>query len=268
MHISARQVQEGLAADLDRIFAAPALTRALVGIHIESLGSGRVLYSRDAQKLVVPASNMKILTMAAAADRLGWDHRFVTTIEAAGPVAAGVLKGDLVVTGSGDPSVVAQDLRHAAVFGEWATALAAAGIRRVEGRLIGDDDAFDDEGIGAGWAWDYLTANYAAPSGALSYNENVVTARVTPGDVTGAPAHVVMVPPGSQFEIVNNVETGPAGSPVTLSLTRLPGSARLIVRGRVPAKGAPVSRITTIDNPTRFFRRSLEAVAGRARHSP
>ena len=164
------------------------MTRALVGIRIESLGSGRVLYARDAQKLVVPASNMKILTMAVAADRLGWDHRFVTTLEAAGPVAAGVLKGDLVVTGSGDPSVVAQDLRHAAVFGEWATALAAAGIRRVEGRLIGDDDAFDDEGIGAGWAWDYLTANYAAPSGALSYNENVVTARITPGDVTGAPA--------------------------------------------------------------------------------
>ncbi len=68
-----------------------------------------------------------------------------------------------------------QDLVGASLFDEWADALRAAGITRVSGRLVGDDDAFEDEPLGAGWAWDYLTAGYAAPSGALSYNENVVS---------------------------------------------------------------------------------------------
>jgi D-alanyl-D-alanine carboxypeptidase/D-alanyl-D-alanine-endopeptidase (penicillin-binding protein 4) len=242
-----------LAADLDRLFADPALARALVGIRIESLTSGRLLYERNGQKLVVPASNMKLLTMSVAAEKLGWDYTFETRLEAAGRIQNGVLTGDLIVVGTGDPSIVAQDLGPAALFGEWASALRAAGIRRVDGRILGDDHAFDDEGLGAGWAWDYLIAAYAAPSGALSYNENVVVARIAPGGAAGEPGRVELAPPGSGLEIVNEVQTGPTGSPVSLELGRLPGSSRLTLRGRIPAGRDVVSRTTTVAHPTRFF---------------
>jgi D-alanyl-D-alanine carboxypeptidase/D-alanyl-D-alanine-endopeptidase (penicillin-binding protein 4) len=242
-----------LEADLDRIFDQPALARALVGIRIESLTTGALLYARNSQKLVVPASNMKLLTMAVAAERLGWDYRFETKLEATGPVVNGALHGDLIVTGSGDPSIVSQDFGAAPVFGEWAQALRAAGITRIDGRLIGDDNAFDDEGLGAGWAWDYLAAGYAAPSGALSYNENVAVVQVRPGAAAGEPARVELSPPGHLLDAVNEVRTGASGSATSIDFARFPGSAHLTIRGSVSVGANVVTRTTTIDNPTRFF---------------
>ncbi len=262
-----------LTADLDAIFDAPALAHATMAVRIESLRDGRLLYARQPATLVIPASNMKIVTAAVAAARLGWDYRFTTRLEAAGAIHDGVLEGDLIVTGGGDPSIAAQDLRTAPLFDEWAAALASAGIRRVDGRLIGDDDAFDDETLGAGWAWDYLAAGYAAPSSALSYNENVAVVRIEPGPAPGSPATLTLGPPGHELEVVNEVTTTTPDEPASIAFRRLPGDARLVVRGSVPAGSAALIRTTSVDNPTRFFVEALRlalvahgiAVSGGAR---
>jgi D-alanyl-D-alanine carboxypeptidase/D-alanyl-D-alanine-endopeptidase (penicillin-binding protein 4) len=256
--------QSGLARDIDGLLDTPALARALVAVRIDSLRTGETLYRRNAGKLVVPASNMKLLTLAAAADRLGWDFRFHTRLAATGAIGDGRLAGDLIVTGDGDPSIGSPDAGHPALFLEWADALRAAGIRRVDGRLIGDDHAFDDAPLGAGWAWDYLTDGYAAPSGALSYNRNVFTVKVTPGPAAGDGTTVDIAPAGSTFEIDNLVRTGPAGSAASLSVSRLAGSRQLVLNGSVPAGGAPAARVTTVDNPTLFFVEALRlALASR-----
>lgn len=255
---TASAVQDpGLVPVLDSLFSSAPLAPALVSVRVDSLTTGRTLYSRNARSLVMPASNMKIVTMAVAAERLGWDARFETSLESAGPIADGVLTGDLVVTGGGDPSIAAQDLRSPALFGEWAEALRAAGVRRVTGRIIGDDSAFDDEPLGAGWAWDYLAAGYAAASGALSYNENVAVLTIAPAPVAGTPARVDIGPPGHGLELVNEVRTGARDSAATIALGRLPGSARLTVSGQVPIGSAALVRTTAIDNPTRFFVEAL-----------
>ena len=246
-----------LTKDLDAILAAPAVARALVGVRIESLRTGEVLFQRNSDKLVVPASNMKLLTMAVAADRLGWGYRFETKLEATGAPRQGTLTGDLMVTGGGDPSIVSPDGGHPALFLEWADALKQAGIRRVEGRIVGLDHAFDDTGIGAGWAWDYLTDGYAAPSGALSYNDNVVTIRVTPGKTAQEPPTITTHPVGSRFEIQNHTFTAATGTQAYISVDRMPGSSKLVVSGGVPAGGAPANRVTTIDNPTAYFVEAL-----------
>ena len=250
---------QSLTKDLDTILADPAIARALVGVRIESLRTGEVLFQRNSDKLVVPASNMKLLTMSVAAERLGWQYRFETRLEAAGPIENGILNGDLIVTGSGDPSIVSPDGGHPALFLEWAEALKQAGIQRVTGRIVGDDNAFDDTGIGAGWAWDYLADDYAAPSGALSYNENVVTVRVAPGKTEGSPAIISTSPAGHRFVIVNRATTGAIGSAASVNADRLPGSTQLTITGRVPAGGAGASTSTTIDNPTSYFVEALRA---------
>jgi serine-type D-Ala-D-Ala carboxypeptidase/endopeptidase (penicillin-binding protein 4) len=242
-----------LSADLDDIFADPVVARALVGIRVESLQTGTVLYERSGGKLVMPASNMKIVTMAAAADRLGWDFRYETRLEHNGRIDNGTLAGDLIVTGSGDPSIVALDAGPAAVFHEWADALIKAGILRVHGRLIGADNAFDDRGVGAGWEFDDLTLGYAAPAGALSYNENVVRVVVTPGRNAGEAARVETTPPAKLFEISNQVVTAAAGSTPRLELVRVPFSTRLTVRGTIAAGGNVITRTMAVDNPTQFF---------------
>jgi D-alanyl-D-alanine carboxypeptidase/D-alanyl-D-alanine-endopeptidase (penicillin-binding protein 4) len=253
--------------DLDAIVNSPALARATMAVRVESLASGAVLYARDDERLVVPASNLKILTLAAAAHRLGWNFRYRTSLELAGEVANGTLEGDLVVRSTGDPSIGSLDAGHAALFLEWADALERAGVRRIVGRVIGDDDDFDDEPFGAGWSLDYLSAGYAAPSGALSYNENVVVVRVTPGEAPGAPADVVMAPPGHSFELVNEASTGPVGSPATLTVERT-NRSQVVVRGRVPASGPMTIRTVAVENPTVYFVDALvAALASRSIHA-
>ena len=253
-----------LSGAIDRRLDVPALAGAVIAIHMESLADGRVLYSRHADARMVPASALKIVTAAVAGEQLGWSHRFETRLEAAGSIVDGVLRGDLVVTGTGDPAINAQDLRTAPLFETWATALRDAGITSVDGRLIGDDGAFDDEPLGAGWAWDYLTAGYAAPSGALSYNENLVAVRITPGPSVATPASILIAPPGHGLTVHNMVTTGDAVSAVTIAIERLPGSDTLVVRGQVPAKSSDTIRVTTVGNPTMFFVEGLRlALAAR-----
>jgi D-alanyl-D-alanine carboxypeptidase/D-alanyl-D-alanine-endopeptidase (penicillin-binding protein 4) len=254
-----------LESDLDAIFRAPILARAVVGARIASLDSGRVLYSLNPDTLVMPASNLKILTVAVAAERLGWDYRYETRLEAAGAIDAdGTLHGDLVVTGTGDTSIGSQDAGPAALFFEWADDLRRAGIRRVDGRLIGDDNAFSDETLGAGWAWDYLAAGYAAPAGALNYNENVAVVHIAHGPTAGAPATVSLTPPGHGLTVVNRVVTTAAGAGAVIELSRAPGSANLIVTGSVPIDGPPLVRTAAVDNPTRYFVEALRlALASR-----
>lgn len=243
-----------LAADLDAIFADPVLARALLAVRVDSLGptSGR-LYEHNSGSLVMPASNMKLLTVAVAADRLGWDFRYQTRLEAAGTIENGVLRGDLVVIGSGDPSIDATEAGTPPLFAEWADALRQAGITRVDGRLIGDDDAFEEEGLGAGWAWDYLAAGYAAPSGALNYTQNQITIRATPGAAPGDPVRLDIWPVGHALTIVNELTTGAPDSAVTADLVRLRGSATLTLRGNLRAGGGVVTRTASVQNPTRFF---------------
>lgn len=242
-----------LTADLNRIFSDPVLARALVGVRVESLARPGVVYERNATSLVMPGSNLKLFTLAAAAERLGWEFRFETRLEAAGTIADGVLHGDLVVVGGGDPSIAGQDFGPAPLFGEWADALKRAGIQRVDGRILGDDHVFDEATLGAGWAWDYLADGYAAPVSGLNYNENVAVVRVYPGEAPGDPVKIDLSPPGHLLDVVNRVTTVDSQAHASIDLSRLPGSARLVVSGTVPAGAKPVVETASIDNPTRFF---------------
>jgi D-alanyl-D-alanine carboxypeptidase/D-alanyl-D-alanine-endopeptidase (penicillin-binding protein 4) len=260
---------DALRVDLDRLFESPLLARALVAARVESLGPResstgptRLIYTRNAERLVVPASNMKLLTIGAAADVLGWDFRYETRLDAVGTIANGTLTGDLIVVGSGDPSIGSPDGGHAALFLEWADALRRAGIERIDGRLIGDDDAFEDVGLGTGWAWDNLASGYSAPVGALNFNENAAVARVSPAPAAGGAAGVEFGPVGHGLELHTEVVTGQAGSPVDLLFVRTPGTSALTLKGTVPAAGPTVVRTAAVDNPTAFFAETLRLALG------
>src|SRR4051812_1910220 len=131
-----------LRRDVDTLLAQPALAHGSWGVLVRSLKDGDTLYELNKDKLMLPASNMKIVTAAAAAEKLGWDYRFETRLAIAGAVNGGTLDGDLVVVGSGDPSLVAVDGMADAVFADWAARLKQRGIRVINGRVIGDDNGF------------------------------------------------------------------------------------------------------------------------------
>jgi D-alanyl-D-alanine carboxypeptidase/D-alanyl-D-alanine-endopeptidase (penicillin-binding protein 4) len=245
----------GLARDIESILREPPLARSFWGIAVKSAQEGDTLYSLNGDHLLMPGSTLKIMTLAAAAARLGWDHAYETRLVAAGPIdaAAGVLDGDLLVVGSGDPSTIESDGTASQLFARWAAQLKAAGVRTITGRLVGDDGAYDDEALGPGWAWDDLAGRDAAGSSGLQYNENVVQALIAPGRSVGASALVTLAPAGSHLDVDNGLTTAPAGSTTSLMARRSPGSNRLELRGALPIDGAPLVRSVSVDNPTLFF---------------
>lgn len=255
-----------LQAQLATVFGAPVTAHGTWGVHVRSLDRGDTLFALNAGRLMMPASNMKILTVAAAAERLGWDHRFTTTLETAAPVENGVLRGDLVIRGGGDPTISTRGRRNEIVFDEWAAALRLAGVSSIEGRIVGDDQAFDDEGIGPGWAWDYLEAGYAAPVGALQYNENTADLAVSPGAAAGDPA-VVRLAPGSGLTVVNRVRTIEAAGEAargSIQVRRRIDGPVVEISGTIPLGAPAVTRTVAVLNPTLFFAQSTkDALAAR-----
>jgi D-alanyl-D-alanine carboxypeptidase/D-alanyl-D-alanine-endopeptidase (penicillin-binding protein 4) len=240
-----------LARDIDAILSQPVLEHSYWGVLVKSLKSGETLYALNPRRLMMPASNMKIVTLAAAAERLGWDYTYDTQVFAAGEIDSGTLRGDLIVVGSGDPSVTDQDAE--ALFAEWTERLKSSGVRTIAGRIIGDDDAFEDSGLGFGWSWDDLPDDYAAGVSALQYNENAVRVTIAPGPAAGDSAGISITPPGSGLVVVSSVSTSAADTASSIHTHRLPGSMRLELRGSIPIAAAPATLMVSVENPTLFF---------------
>ena len=206
--------------------------------------------------LLVPASVAKLVSVATAADAVGWDYRYTTTLRATGPIADGVLRGDLLVVGSGDPSIGG---RAGDDLAAWVEALKAAGIRRIEGRVIGDDDLVDEPRPQLAWAWDDLGYTTGALFGALNLAENRSTVTIAPGPSSGTPA-VVTVDQRLAFRVVTNrVATGPAGSPQLLWPEQRPGDPSLTVAGSIPAAAPPAFLGVAVGNPTLWFASALKS---------
>ena len=244
---------QALHQDIDAAISAAPLQAATWGVVIRSLARKDTLYELNPRKLLIPSSNMKIVTLAAAAERLGWDYSFETRLAALGEVKGGVLEGDLLVIGSGDPTIENWAGDANALFKEWADAIKAEGIQAVSGRLIGDDRAFADEGIGTGWAWDDLDRSYATRVGALQFNENTAQIRVGPGGIAGADAVVTSEQRSAGLVIRNLAKTSPRTTAVAITTERPPGTNTLEVRGTVSLGTRPFVRNVSVVNPTLYF---------------
>ncbi|CAI0930882.1 D-alanyl-D-alanine carboxypeptidase/D-alanyl-D-alanine endopeptidase [Serratia entomophila] len=233
-----------------------ALAGASGGIMVRDAASGSVLYQADADRRLVPASNMKLFTSLAAFGILGADYRFETRLLTAGKQHGERLRGDIYLQGSGDPTLHPDDLEA------FAAALAQRGIRQIDGRLILDGGAFDNTPFGAGWSWDDETFAFAAPISALNYSFtpggdiNVVRVDVQPGSRQGAPGKVTFYPAAGQVEIVNDTATGET---TALAFERRPGSNRIVVSGTIGAQAATDSKLVTIDAPAKAVGALLQA---------
>jgi serine-type D-Ala-D-Ala carboxypeptidase/endopeptidase (penicillin-binding protein 4) len=255
-----------ITAALDSIFQDTLFANAHWGVLVRSLETGETLYARNAGRMFVPASNMKIVTAAAALEALGPDYRYRTRVAANGPVRNGELRGDLVVIGGGDPTISQrfhEDVRT--VFRAWADSLRAHGVTRITGDVIGNDDVFDDVPLGRGWAWDDAQDSYSAEVSGLQLNEGYVTLLIgatAPGaNVHGTPdpqvAFVLAYPAAPGWVTVENHVTlrGP-DSVANLTVQRAEAGSGIVVRGSVPVDTV-VQEEVSIRNNTRFFAAAL-----------
>ena len=215
---------------IDSMIADPQFRNAHWGVLIVHPATGDTLYSHNAGKLFMPASNQKLLTSAVALAQLGPDFRFRTTFAVrpftgGPPVRDGVLYGDLVVIGRGDPTASDHMLGDAMLpLRAAADSLAARGVRRVAGRLVRGGDAFPDANYGYGWGWDDFDFPYSAGVDELLLNEGFSRVIVRGGARPGDPARAQVGP--APFPAVRVAATTVAAPAAYGAGDLLPDSAR------------------------------------------
>ncbi|MDO8684180.1 MAG: D-alanyl-D-alanine carboxypeptidase/D-alanyl-D-alanine-endopeptidase [Armatimonadota bacterium] len=260
---------QNIAKAIDDLLASPALRHGRSGVLIESLRDGKVIYSRNADEVFIPASNMKLLTSAAALDILGPDYRYKTEFYSTGHANGSTLEGDIYIKGGGDPVLRTEQLA------EFARMLRKRGIRHISGAVIADETRFGKAGLGKGWEWDDEQYYYATPVGSLNLNENSVQVFVKPDRHIGRRAIVKLEPPTSYFKIRNSAVTVAAGEKASVSVTREHGGRVITVSGQIPldyVKDGPEERIS-VWNPALYaatvlketLRRAKTSVLGRAK---
>ena len=263
------QTLEELRARIGEVLARPEFAASRLALKVASLDTGRVVFEQDAGRWMQPASNMKLYTVAAALDRLTPDFRFVTSVYApARPDASGTVRGDLTVYGRGDPSYAVRfnpegDTSYTRAVDELAGLVAAEGVRRVEGDLVGDESYFAGPPLSPGWEWDDLQWWYGAEVSALSVNDNSVDLSVKPGASVGGPARITLGPATPLVTVVDRTTTTERGTPRRLSVTRPLGQNTIEVRGSLPVDDRGYTASVAISRPALMFVTMLRAALER-----
>ena len=240
-----------LAADMGSM--AGRIRSGQFGIMAVSLTRGDTLFERNAGTPLLPASTMKILTSAAAFERLGPQYQFSTDVLHDGTLGPdGTLSGNVYIRGDGDPSLSGRYLSGGpdAPMHFLADQLVAHGVRRITGDVIGDASAFDDAKIPEGWLSRYLQSGYAARVSGLSLNENLVWVTVTPGGVKLEPAT-------SAIQLISDVRTVP-GAGASLSVRRQTNGT-VTVSGRIGSRSPSRRYVYVVEDPAPFTTGALRA---------
>jgi D-alanyl-D-alanine carboxypeptidase/D-alanyl-D-alanine-endopeptidase (penicillin-binding protein 4) len=257
---------------VDRILATSDARRGNWGIEVVDPASGKAIYARDAERLFLPASNLKMFTTAAALEKLGPGYVFHTTVESdAAPDAAGRVE-NLYLVGRGDPNLGVRTFPYKyhgpaqpadTFLAELADQVKARGVRAVAGKLVADDSYFVWEPFAPNWAADDLQWGYGAPVTALAFNDNLLTLHVKPGAAVGDLAEVSLAPIAEYYLLRNVIRTGEKGSEKNYSFERQPGSMELDFWGNIPLDAGDNTDTVAIANPPQLvaeqFRAALRA---------
>ena len=238
----------GLGAAIESVIGRPQFSRERWGILIQTLSSSQTLYNRDAQKYFVPASNVKLLTTAAALHQLGSEFRIRTSIY-------GTSGGSLRVVGRGDPSLTDAQLK------KLAQQLSRRGIRQVQ-HLIAEDDYFQGHAVNPNWEWEDVQTDYGAPVNSLILNQNAVLLRLLP-QALGQPLRTVWADPAevTRWRIKNDSLSTQPGEPTFINVSRDLRGAVLKITGQLSVDSEPESVALAVLYPVghflRHFRRAL-----------
>jgi len=246
------QLQQRLADHVSQ----PRFAAALWGVKIVSLDSGKTLFEHNAQKLFSPASNSKLYTIALALDRLGAEGRIKTSLYAQSkPGSDGVLAGDLIVYGRGDPTITARlysnDIFRA--LQPLASALTNAGVKRIQGDLIGDGTFLQGPPYGSGWAWDDAESYYGAELSSLTINDNTLQVSIKPGDHPGAPAKLSLIPATDYLTLSNRIQTAEKGAHRSIEFYRPLNENTVYATGQIGLDDPGHTDDLTVHNPAGLF---------------
>ena len=236
-----------LGAQIDAIANRAEFSRSRWGILIQPLSSTATLYSRDTQKYFIPASNVKLLTTAAALQKLGADFRIKTSVYSGE-------NGDLYIAGRGDPSITETQLKSLA------QQLKRRGISGVN-ELIGDDSYFQGSGVNPNWEWEDAQAGYGAPVNSLIFNQNAIELLLSPQAI-GQPLKVTFAEPklANQWQIQNNSVTVAQNESEFIEVGREFDRSAIRVSGQLKVGAASESAYVAVVNPANNFVQQFQQV--------
>ncbi|MCX7876282.1 MAG: D-alanyl-D-alanine carboxypeptidase/D-alanyl-D-alanine-endopeptidase [Melioribacteraceae bacterium] len=239
---------------LDDFFGEQNFSNAFWGVMVKSLKTGEIIYKRNADKLFIPASNIKLFTSAAALIILGSKYKYQTDLLANGILLRGTLKGDLIIQGSGDPTISNRFIEGSVtkIFENWADSLKAKGIYEITGNIYGDDSFFDNNDYGRGWLSDYENNWYAAPSSALSFNNNTIQVVIEPTQIN-FPAKIYTIPNTNFVSIISSVFTKDQTKESNISINRIKGTNIIQVKGNISITDKSILKNVPISNPSQYF---------------
>ena len=252
-----------------RLDTAP-FNRQLWGVALVD-EKGKLLYGRNADRMFVPASNTKIVVSAVAAALFDPDFTVRTSLYGSGPVINGVLQGDLVLYGRGDPTFSqrcyaidttvagACDTLPGQKLDDLAAQLARAGIRSVSGDVVGDGSWFEPLLVHPAWENYDLNWWYAAPVSGLGYNDNSIDIKYSTSDTVGPPATLIFAPDFGDVTLENRTRTVARGEDETIDFYRTAGTLSVWAQGNVEAGRKPRTESFALPDPDMFAARALRA---------
>ncbi|MDB5035552.1 MAG: D-alanyl-D-alanine carboxypeptidase [Chlorobi bacterium] len=253
-HGTPHQALASLNRDLTTILSDRSFADATWGVSVISCDNGESLYSLNERRNRQVASNIKLLTTAAALQNLGGGYRFTTELRAGGDVGPnGELGGDLVIRTSGDPSIspsFGNDPRE--LIREWGRKLDSLGIRSVQ-NIVVDASCFDDIPYGPGWAWDDESYGFNTPISAAAIYDNSIQVTVTPGKTPNAPVSIDISPPTAYVTLEVMAVTSRPDSASTIDIRRERGGRTIVVHGNIAAGAEPYVEHVSVENPSLYF---------------
>ncbi|QSB04207.1 D-alanyl-D-alanine carboxypeptidase/D-alanyl-D-alanine endopeptidase [Natronoglycomyces albus] len=248
----ADEANQALEETIDSILEDPRLVGSHASVVVADPETGEVIYDRNGEDRQLPASNVKLLTSAAAIDILGEDYRFDTDVHVDGKVRGSAAIGDLYLRGTGDPTMLQED------YVDLAQQVAATGIKTVTGDLVADDTRFDDTRLGRSWPWDNEQFYYQAQISPLTlapdtdYDAGTVFVSVTPSDSPDEAPTVTLQPETDYVTIDNTATTVASGGANNLQITRKHATNTIAISGTIPVDANNRNSWTTVWEPTGY----------------
>ena len=249
-------VPSALGAALQKMETDTSMKHALLSLYVVDAVTGEVVFDRNSQVGLAPASCQKLFTSVAALDILGPGYRYRTSLGYSGKIEKGMLKGDLYLLGSGDPTLGSwryDSAKESVLLHRWVAAMGKGGIRQFEGNIIVDDSHWETQVLPGGWIWEDIGNYYGAGAWGLNWHENQYDLRIKPGAAEGDPAMVIA--PAEELEIMslaNQVKTGASGSGDQSCIYLSPYSPLAVVGGTVPLQKEDFVVAGSIPTPPRY----------------